>query len=198
MNDRFETWKSQGPSSHVSKFEPLRLVPCIVVVLVLLQVHVKFWMFNFSVKKGYHKLSLKIHPDRVEDNSKKHATEKFQTMGKVYCILSDKEKRAVYDETGIYICSRDFTRTTCCNILLTLWNDILLLLSYWLSIKVYNAYLFYHTKQILNKRFFYTPTKFLYPLFYHLVILCVCPSEFCHSYLGLTLLMIALWCQLNV
>lgn len=53
-----------------------------------------------EVKKGYHKLSLKVHPDRVEDGNKKHATEKFQTLGKVYCILSDKEKRAVYDETG--------------------------------------------------------------------------------------------------
>ncbi|KAL4235979.1 DnaJ subfamily C member 9 [Mactra antiquata] len=53
-----------------------------------------------EVKKGYHKLSLKVHPDRVDENEKEEATEKFQILGKVYCVLSNKEKRAVYDETG--------------------------------------------------------------------------------------------------
>lgn len=53
-----------------------------------------------EVKKGYHKVSLKVHPDRVGPEEKEEATVKFQTLGKVYCILSDKEKRAVYDETG--------------------------------------------------------------------------------------------------
>ncbi|XP_045159631.2 dnaJ homolog subfamily C member 9-like isoform X2 [Mercenaria mercenaria] len=53
-----------------------------------------------EVKKGYHKVSLKVHPDRVPPEEKDSATVKFQTIGKVYCILSNKEKRAVYDETG--------------------------------------------------------------------------------------------------
>lgn len=53
-----------------------------------------------KVKKGYHKVSLKVHPDRVPEEEKAEATLKFQTLGKVYCILSNKEKRAVYDETG--------------------------------------------------------------------------------------------------
>ncbi|KAK3105627.1 hypothetical protein FSP39_002158 [Pinctada imbricata] len=53
-----------------------------------------------KVKRGYHNLSLKVHPDRVSDNEKEEATKKFQTLGKVYSILSDKEKRAVYDNTG--------------------------------------------------------------------------------------------------
>ncbi|XP_071153973.1 dnaJ homolog subfamily C member 9-like [Mytilus edulis] len=53
-----------------------------------------------EVKRGYHKLSLKVHPDRVHGDGKKTATEKFQVLGKIYCILSDKDKRAVYDETG--------------------------------------------------------------------------------------------------
>ena len=57
-------------------------------------------MLCFSVKKGYHKVSLKVHPDRVPEEGKEEATLKFQTLGKVYCILSNKEKRAVYDETG--------------------------------------------------------------------------------------------------
>ena len=57
-------------------------------------------MLCFSVKKGYHKVSLKVHPDRVAEEDKEQATLKFQTLGKVYCILSNKERRASYDETG--------------------------------------------------------------------------------------------------
>ncbi|XP_060068077.1 dnaJ homolog subfamily C member 9-like [Ylistrum balloti] len=53
-----------------------------------------------EVKRGYHRLSLKVHPDRVEEEIKEEATHKFQTVGKVYSILSDKDKRTVYDETG--------------------------------------------------------------------------------------------------
>lgn len=53
-----------------------------------------------SVKRGYHKLSLAVHPDRVTENEKEIATQKFQTLGKVYSILSDKDKRGLYDESG--------------------------------------------------------------------------------------------------
>lgn len=53
-----------------------------------------------EVKKAYYKLSLTVHPDRVEKN-KTEATKKFQALGKVYCILSDDDKRAYYDETGM-------------------------------------------------------------------------------------------------
>ncbi|XP_068631029.1 dnaJ homolog subfamily C member 9 [Battus philenor] len=52
-----------------------------------------------DVKKAYHKLSLKVHPDRVNDDKKIEATKKFQVLGAVHAILSDKDKRAVYDET---------------------------------------------------------------------------------------------------
>lgn len=54
-----------------------------------------------SVKKAYHKLSLKVHPDRVEEKEKADATEKFKVLGKIHSVLSNKEKRAVYDETGM-------------------------------------------------------------------------------------------------
>lgn len=52
------------------------------------------------MKKAYYKQSLKVHPDRVTEGEKEEATEKFQTLGKVYSVLSDKEKRKIYDETG--------------------------------------------------------------------------------------------------
>lgn len=55
-----------------------------------------------SVKKAYHKLSLLVHPDRVEENIKAEATEKFKVLGRIHSILSDSEKRKVYDESGQY------------------------------------------------------------------------------------------------
>lgn len=54
-----------------------------------------------KVKKAYYKLSLSVHPDRVPVNEKKSATAKFQVLGKVYSVLSDKDKRTLYDQTGI-------------------------------------------------------------------------------------------------
>ncbi|CAH2105571.1 unnamed protein product [Euphydryas editha] len=52
-----------------------------------------------EVKKAYHKLSLKVHPDRVKDDEKLISTEKFKVLGGVHAILSDKNKREVYDAT---------------------------------------------------------------------------------------------------
>lgn len=54
-----------------------------------------------EIKKAYYKLSLIVHPDRVEESEKEEATEKFKTLSKIYAILSDKDKRALYDEQGI-------------------------------------------------------------------------------------------------
>lgn len=54
-----------------------------------------------SVKKAYYKLSLQVHPDRVEESEKEVATEKFKVLSKIYAVLSDKDKRALYDEQGI-------------------------------------------------------------------------------------------------
>lgn len=55
-----------------------------------------------DVRKAYHKLSLQVHPDRVEEVQKLDATEKFKILGKVHSILSDPEKRRVYDDTGSF------------------------------------------------------------------------------------------------
>ncbi|KAL1492180.1 hypothetical protein ABEB36_012665 [Hypothenemus hampei] len=53
-----------------------------------------------EIKKAYHKLSLLVHPDRVDDNHKEVATEKFKVLGRIHSILQDKDKRKIYDDCG--------------------------------------------------------------------------------------------------
>jgi len=53
-----------------------------------------------EIKKAYHKLALLFHPDRVQGDEKERAKEEFQTLGRIYEILSDDKKRKIYDETG--------------------------------------------------------------------------------------------------
>jgi DnaJ family protein C protein 9 len=52
-----------------------------------------------DLKRAYRKKALLFHPDRVSEE-KDEATKKFQILGKVYSILNDKDRRAVYDEEG--------------------------------------------------------------------------------------------------
>lgn len=54
-----------------------------------------------EIRKAYYKLSLIVHPDRVQESEKEEATEKFKVLSRIYAILADKNKRAVYDEHGI-------------------------------------------------------------------------------------------------
>ncbi|KAL7301489.1 hypothetical protein TKK_0005926 [Trichogramma kaykai] len=53
-----------------------------------------------QIKKAYHKLSLLVHPDRVDEDIKEEATEKFKVLGRIHSILSENDKRKIYDETG--------------------------------------------------------------------------------------------------
>lgn len=53
-----------------------------------------------EIKKAYRKLALKYHPDRVEDGRKKEYEEKFKEISQAYRVLSDKDKRAQYDQFG--------------------------------------------------------------------------------------------------
>ncbi|XP_058836859.1 J domain-containing protein CG6693 [Topomyia yanbarensis] len=54
-----------------------------------------------EIKKAYYKLSLKVHPDRVDEKDKEEATEKFKVLSKIHSVLSNKSNRALYDEKGI-------------------------------------------------------------------------------------------------
>ncbi|KAI7897931.1 uncharacterized protein BX663DRAFT_556253 [Cokeromyces recurvatus] len=52
-----------------------------------------------TIKKAYRKLALKWHPDRNKDKSEV-ANAKFQEIGEAYEVLSDKNKRAIFDQYG--------------------------------------------------------------------------------------------------
>lgn len=42
-----------------------------------------------------------MHPDRVSEDDKEIATEKFKILTKLHTTLLDKEKKALYDEQGV-------------------------------------------------------------------------------------------------
>lgn len=52
-----------------------------------------------QVKKAYRSLALKYHPDRVEGD-KAAAEEKFKEITEAYGVLSDPQKREMYDKYG--------------------------------------------------------------------------------------------------
>ena len=53
-----------------------------------------------QIKRAYHKYSLLCHPDRSNEENRDSNKEKFQILSKIHSVLNDKEKRAVYDDTG--------------------------------------------------------------------------------------------------
>lgn len=51
-----------------------------------------------EIKKAYRKMAIKYHPDKNQGN--KEAEEMFKKIGEAYEILSDSEKRKIYDLHG--------------------------------------------------------------------------------------------------
>lgn len=54
---------------------------------------------DVDIKKSYRKLAMKWHPDK-NPNNVEEAARKFQEIGEAYDVLSDLEKRAIYDQFG--------------------------------------------------------------------------------------------------
>jgi molecular chaperone DnaJ len=53
-----------------------------------------------EIKRAYRELALKHHPDRVPHEHKKEAEERFKEISEAYAVLSDPQKRSVYDQYG--------------------------------------------------------------------------------------------------
>lgn len=59
-----------------------------------------------TIKKAYRKLALQHHPDRNPES--KEDEEKFKEAAEAYAVLSDKEKRSLYDQFGHSMGGRGF------------------------------------------------------------------------------------------
>ncbi len=52
-----------------------------------------------TIKKSYKRMAMKYHPDRNKDN-KASAEAQFKEIREAYAVLSDKQKRQMYDQFG--------------------------------------------------------------------------------------------------
>lgn len=99
------------------------------------------------IKKKYHKMSLKYHPDK--HNGDKIYEEKFKDIKEAYDVLSNEESRKIYDIQyffrGIEITQEDY------DILLSYYNSIINSNEYKLFKLLYNSIPIKVKKDIWNK-----------------------------------------------
>ena len=62
-----------------------------------------------DIKKKYRSLALQFHPDRVPEAEKKQAEERFKEISEAYGVLSDPQKRQLYDSHGHAGIDQNFT-----------------------------------------------------------------------------------------
>lgn len=53
-----------------------------------------------DIKKAYRKMAMQHHPDMVGDGDKKEHEERFKEINEAYQVLSDPQKRKMYDSYG--------------------------------------------------------------------------------------------------
>ena len=53
-----------------------------------------------EIKKAFKTQARKCHPDMHPENEKAKWTEKFKDLNEAYTVLSDKQKRTIYDQVG--------------------------------------------------------------------------------------------------
>lgn len=53
-----------------------------------------------KIKSAYRKLALKWHPDKVQADQREEAEQRFIKISEAYTVLSDEEKREIYDKYG--------------------------------------------------------------------------------------------------
>ena len=54
-----------------------------------------------EIRHAYHRLALRYHPDK---NQEEDAEEKFKEIAEAYDVLTDTQKRNLYDRRGQYTC----------------------------------------------------------------------------------------------
>ena len=62
-----------------------------------------------EIKKAFKSMARKCHPDMHPESEKATWTEKFKDLNEAYTVLSDKQKRTIYDQVG-QEGYQDFTR----------------------------------------------------------------------------------------
>lgn len=54
-----------------------------------------------EIKKAYHRAALSSHPDKVAEHEREEAEARFKSVQQAYDILSDDDKRHLYDTHGM-------------------------------------------------------------------------------------------------